>query len=541
MNTTNEMAMDIIYKGLRQLYRNSENLTKMRIQAGNRICAYFFNQKMGITAGDSIYPIDEEEKEVDLINSLNPDLEDDEDEKDPFKNILKKLEQDYRSIWKVATQLSPMIQSAEQDAEAVKLGKTTKKQAKRNLNVITEDIFQPTDLIRNYVDYVMVKNYMELVKMEEQSQKDMEIFLEKIPYYQHLKGIRGIGTKMAAFIIAEIDIKKITYVSEIIAYAGLNADSKGRGMTTKASCDGCFRLYIEFETKRIKETEVFGSFQSMDRHRNAFKSETITLRPGIDNNKKKRIYIGRLDHINDIPNDVTSTNDSRVTKEHLTRLITLVPDEREVWTELKGNSTEIMTKNQAKVKYWQVLVNNTPTGIYVDDDKKYSISCQRSLTYDKEVQAKFIGTLGGCLMKANVKTVNGVKQYSGYSKTYQDIRRNLLNRPLTFQELSKYTCFKSEKGKKPKFDLNDLRKQVGEDGSFYDLPVEIRGKIEDAIAKQRNAKSHGNALRRMINQFIINEIYIPWRTLEGLPAHVSYAEGKLGIKHYTGTGNIGSN
>jgi hypothetical protein len=106
---------------------------------------------------------------------------------------------------------------------------------------------------------------------------------------------------------------------------------------------------------------------------------------------------------------------------------------------------------------------------------------------------------------------------------------------ITFRELEHY----KKELTKLKFELSDLRSKVGPDQDFIDLPFDIKDKISKALAEPRSKKTHANAVRRMLQQFIINEIYIPWRTLEGLPTHVGYAEGKLGITHKTGTGSIG--
>ena len=109
-----------------------------------------------------------------------------------------------------------------------------------------------------------------------------------------------------------------------------------------------------------------------------------------------------------------------------------------------------------------------------------------------------------------------------------------MNRPITFEELGRFSKFK--KGGKEKTTgktLAELKAMVGEGGSYYDLPVEIRGKLESdsGIGKERRGKAHSNAIRRMLCQFIIREIYRPWREIEGLPVYKDYTEGKLGIIH----------
>ncbi len=547
VNPAMNLSQNVLRDALRQMYRNSEALMHLRVQAGNRLCAYFFNKKLGVRSGDSIYPLIPEEEDLDdVIESFNPDKEETPDTQ--YKKILDSLEKDFRKIKKVTTQLSPLVGSDDQSVEAARKHKTTKPQAKKNLK-ITEDIFQPSGMIQDFVDFVMVRNYMDQADLEESSIKDMELFLKKIPYYGHLSQINGIGVKMAAFIIAEIDIHKIVYASQIISFAGLCADSKGRAFSTSTKAEGCFRFYIEFQTDKVKKSEVFGTFQRFDRHKNAFYNEKMLIKAGgIDDNKKKRYYIGRIDDINDIPNDVSVTQDTRLVTGNLSKLIVLKPDTRVFWNEMVGSTAKPVIRDENTPNYWQIVINGTETGLYVDDDAKYNITCQRSLRYNKDVQAKFIGTMGGCLIRSNTKKVydankkvvrdedgKEVKSYTGYAQVYREKRKGLENRPITLDELDRYSKFKTSS-----FSVEDLKQQVGPDGDFYQLPLEVRTKIEKLIKKEREGKFHANAVRRMLQQFIINEIYIPWRTLEGLPAHVGYAEGKLGIIHKTGTGNIGT-
>ena len=56
--------------------------------------------------------------------------------------------------------------------------------------------------------------------------------------------------------------------------------------------------------------------------------------------------------------------------------------------------------------------------------------------------------------------------------------------------------------------------------------------VEKLVYKERYGKSHSNAMRRMLSQFIIQDIYKAWRVIEKLPIAPSYAEQKLGLKHY---------
>lgn len=577
------------YLILRQMYRNCEQLMKMRIQAGNRLCAYFYRTVLGVTAGDTIYPRLPEpgDDQLDAEDDIDVEVSEDDinvDKKDKakenqYKKILERLAKDWRSIWKVTIQVTGVIQETEQDnlikearagepkekdeAEKAKKAKKAKKDkisrrppkndaiSRLNIHTESQDRLSITKknfdnyrsgVIQTYNQYLMVDNYMNLVALEAKQLKDIQELLADFPIHHKLSETKGIGPKLTAFIIAEIDIFKIIYASEIIAYAGLDADSKNRGKSTKHPCDGCFRFYLEFETKKVKEDAVIGQFQSYFRHRNAYYTDSISvLAGGVDDNKKKRIYLGRLDNIPGLPNDVSVSNDDRMKTENLTKLITFEKDARVSYDELiekNGVGVKLVDNAKNKSTYYQVVINGEATGIYINNYNPkavYSITCQRSLTYNKDVQSKFIGTLAGCLMKSGTSTdADGNKVRGKYLSIYDDKKFGILNRPITFDELGRFSSFK--KGKKEKTTgktLLELKAMAGEGGSYYNLPVEIRGKLESdsGIGKERRGKAHSNAIRRMLCQFIIHEIYRPWRTLEGLPVHNDYAEGKLGIIH----------
>lgn len=568
------------YLILRQMYRNCEQLMKMRIQAGNRLCSYFYRMVLGVSSGDTIYPRLPEpgDDQLDAEDDIDTEISEDDinvDEKDKvkenqYKKILERLAKDWRDIWKVTRQVTGVIQENEQNSliKEARMGikdnavdKKDKKISRRppkndaisRLNIHTEsqdrlsitkknfDNYR-SGVIQTYNQYLMVDNYMNLVALEAKQLKDIQELLADFPIHHKLSETKGIGPKLTAFIIAEIDIFKIVYASEIIAYAGLDADSKNRGKSTKHPCDGCFRFYLEFETKKVKENVVIGQFQSYFRHRNAYYTDSISvLAGGVDDNKKKRIYLGRLDNIPGLPNDISASNDDRMKTENLTKLITFEKDTRVSYDELvEKNGVDVKSVDNTKNKstYYQVVINGESTGIYINNYNPkavYSITCQRSLTYNKDVQSKFIGTLAGCLMKSGVsKDADGNKVRGKYLSIYDDKKFGVLNRPITFEELGRFSKFK--KGGKEKTTgktLAELKAMVGEGGSYYDLPVEIRGKLESdsGIGKERRGKAHSNAIRRMLCQFIIREIYRPWREIEGLPVYKDYTEGKLGIIH----------
>lgn len=59
-----------------------------------------------------------------------------------------------------------------------------------------------------------------------------------------------------------------------------------------------------------------------------------------------------------------------------------------------------------------------------------------------------------------------------------------------------------------------------------------KNRLENHPAHKEKTKMHRHnmAMRYMIKRFLV-DLYVAWRTIEGLPVHQEYSEGKLGIKH----------
>lgn len=64
---------------------------------------------------------------------------------------------------------------------------------------------------------------------------------------------------------------------------------------------------------------------------------------------------------------------------------------------------------------------------------------------------------------------------------------------------------------------------------YYD---NYKNRLENALAHKEKTKGHRHnmAMRYMIKRFLI-DLYVNWRTLEGLPVAKEYSEAKLGIVH----------
>lgn len=118
---------------------------------------------------------------------------------------------------------------------------------------------------------------------------------------------------------------------------------------------------------------------------------------------------------------------------------------------------------------------------YVDSEG--NIKTKVGLGYNPILKAKLCGVLGGCILKANVRTDknSGTKSTTGYAKAYYDYKRRLDNREDTKN-------------------FSDLHK-------------------------------HRMANRYMVKQFI-RDLWCVWRTLEGLEVTEPYEVAYLGRKHH---------
>lgn len=154
---------------IRIMVRGVYDQQKLRIQMGNRIVANFkakLGQKPGMT-----------EKKLDKV----------------AKTLLDQLRDSY-------TKLTDGV---------VALPKKNK--------------FEGDELISEYAELVLVRQYLQMVKNEEENFNQFKYELENHPIYtEWLQDIAGIGPALAGVIISEIDIHKATYPSSLWKYAGLD-------------------------------------------------------------------------------------------------------------------------------------------------------------------------------------------------------------------------------------------------------------------------------------------------------------------------------
>lgn len=160
---------------LRAMVRSAYMLQSSRIVMGNRIAANF-KIKLGIKPGES----------------------EDATEDKEAKKTLKKLKVEYSRLT---------------DGIVAKRGIPTKK------------AFEPLPegIISDYVELLLMNQYVRQIHEEEQVFKDIKVFLEKFPIWtEFMQDIPGIGPAIAGIIISEIDISKAKYASSLHKYCGLD-------------------------------------------------------------------------------------------------------------------------------------------------------------------------------------------------------------------------------------------------------------------------------------------------------------------------------
>ena len=153
------------------------DLHKLRMQAGNRVVA---NWKIQMGFKTSVKEKENEEKEA--------------------QNLLAKIRGSYKRLTDGITDIND-----------------------RN--------FKGDKIISDFAIFILVKNYEEILKCEEEQMQRFKRELKKFPIYTEFLNpiVKGVGDTLAGVIISTIDIEKAKYASSIWKYAGLDVADDGRG------------------------------------------------------------------------------------------------------------------------------------------------------------------------------------------------------------------------------------------------------------------------------------------------------------------------
>ena len=166
---------------LKAMVNGAYDLQKLRMQAGNRVVA---NWKIQMGFKTSVKEKENEEKEA--------------------QNLLAKIRGSYKRLTDGITDIND-----------------------RN--------FKGDKIISDFAIFILVKNYEEILKCEEEQMQRFKSELKKFPIYTEFLNpiVKGVGDTLAGVIISTIDIEKAKYASSIWKYAGLDVADDGKGRSRR--------------------------------------------------------------------------------------------------------------------------------------------------------------------------------------------------------------------------------------------------------------------------------------------------------------------
>jgi hypothetical protein len=182
---------------LRELIRGIYQLQKLRIQAGNRLCASYYS-RLGLKPGQKIDEFLKQLENAHEAESPYSNLPPADNESDLIKakDLLVKMRQEYKL-------LSGGILLNQQQIKKLDFGTSS---------MITDEI-----------DYLLVEIFAALITQEEKTFRHLNSLLLDFPIYtEFLQKVRGIGPALAGILVSEIDINKARYPSSLHKLAGLD-------------------------------------------------------------------------------------------------------------------------------------------------------------------------------------------------------------------------------------------------------------------------------------------------------------------------------
>jgi hypothetical protein len=336
--------------------------------------------------------------------------------------------------------------------------------------------FKGDGVIDTYTELALVDQYMTLLKTEKKQFDMLPKLMEGIPIYdKFLSKVDGCGPQMAAIILSEIDIHKAEYPSSLHQLAGL-------GVVTVA-------VY----------TNKIGN---------------VTTVPVLD------VYI-------DINGNVTKTPNP----------ILELQEDGSYLAEGKYKA-EITTVGMSRNSYCLVKREYR--------NKEGNIEVRNSITFSPILKTKLIGVLSTSFLKRTTTKVNGDK--------ISVAERLALAKSLGFipTKPDKSTKVKGKRKNKVEVieETNDVEQQENESTQVLNFLRDKGYTIEVSYSKygahyydyknrlknhpkhmnKSNGHQHAMALRFMIKRFL-TDLYVEWRTIEGLPVAEEYSAAKLGMTH----------
>ena len=99
---------------------------------------------------------------------------------------------------------------------------------------VTPKNFVGDELISTYTEYVLVNQYTELIKQEENQFSTIPTILSGNPVYDDfLANVTGVGPQMAGVLLSEIDFTRCKYASSLWKLGGLDVVTIGHYVNDK--------------------------------------------------------------------------------------------------------------------------------------------------------------------------------------------------------------------------------------------------------------------------------------------------------------------
>lgn len=146
---------------------------------------------------------------------------------------------------------------------------------------------------------------------------------------------------------------------------------------------------------------------------------------------------------------------------------------------------------------------------------------RRSITFNPFLKTKLIGVLGTSFLRTGTSTVDGVK-CGGAARLKMAISEGYEIPEEGDVDNESVIHFLRSKGHEVVVEASKYGKM------YYDYKMRLEN--NPAHAEKSKSHRHAMAIRYAVKQFLA-DLYVEWRTLEGLPVAVPYAEAKLGLTH----------
>jgi hypothetical protein len=153
--------------------------------------------------------------------------------------------------------------------------------------------------------------------------------------------------------------------------------------------------------------------------------------------------------------------------------------------------------------------------LYTDKDGKEAT--RRSITYNPFLKTKLVGVLASSFLRSSVTLVDGEKM--GAAKRVE------LAKKLGYTGAAKSDLV-LEYLKANKYEIRTERNKYAQEYYNYRERLDNSG----AHDLKSDGHKHNMAMRYMIKRFLV-DLYVEWRTLEGLVVAEEYSVAKLGLVH----------